>query len=294
MSWLNYHHLQYFYVIATEGSIAKAAEKLRVGQPSLSTQLKQLEESIGQELFERKKQRLFLTEAGKVAYEYADQVFRLGNEMVEALSDRLQNNRVHFQIGALDSVPKHITREVLLAAYKAGNCMVSVLEGKGEELFRELTAHKMDLLVSNYTPSVDYQKLYARSIAKLDVVVCGSEKYKHLKRNFPASLEGQPFVIPTTHSKLRRDLDHFFSVNKIRVDVVAETQDSSLQLLLGEEGIGLIPVARNAVSELVKEKKILVLGDLPGVKEEIWLTSASRRIENPIAASLMKNFKIED
>jgi LysR family transcriptional activator of nhaA len=294
MSWLNYHHLQYFYVIAKEGSIAKAAEKLHVGQPSLSTQLKQLEESLGQELFERKKQRLYLTEAGKVAYEYADQVFRIGSEMVEALSDRLQNNRVHFQIGALDSVPKHITLELLLAAYKAGNCTVSILEGKGEELFRELTAHRLDLLISNYTPSVDYQAVYARSIAKLEVVICGSEKFKNLKREFPHSLEGQPFVMPTAHSKLRRDIDHFFEVNKIRVDVVAETQDTSLQNLLGCEGVGLIPVAKKAVAELVRDKKIIVLGSLPGVKEEIWLTSASRRIENPIAASLMKSFKIED
>ncbi|MNK96673.1 hypothetical protein D3C87_1169660 [compost metagenome] len=100
--------------------------------------------------------------------------------------------------------------------------------------------------------------------------------------------------MPTAHSKLRRDIDHFFEVNKIRVDVVAETQDTSLQNLLGCEGVGLIPVAKKAVAELIRDKKIMILGALPGVKEEIWLTSASRRIENPIAASLMKNFKIED
>ncbi|MDG0815658.1 LysR family transcriptional regulator [Bdellovibrio svalbardensis] len=293
MQWLNYHHLQYFYTIAQEGSIAKAAAKLNIGQPTLSTQLKQLEESLGRPLFERSKQRLHLTEAGKIAFEYADQVFRIGSEMIEALEDRLQNNRIHVQIGALDSVPKHIIKEVILKAYEAGNCMVSVLEGAGDKLLRELSAHEVDLLLSNYAPSVDFQTVYAKSVAKIDVVVCASEKYKHLKKNFPRSLEGQPFVFPTIHSKLRRDIDHYFSVNGIKVDCVAETQDTSLQTLLGTEGVGLIPIADVVAKDLVKEKKLVVLGKLNGVYEEIWLMAASRKIENPIVAKLMKEFSLK-
>ncbi|WP_246845118.1 LysR family transcriptional regulator [Bdellovibrio sp. NC01] len=293
MQWLNYHHLQYFYTIAKEGSIAKAAAKLNVGQPSLSTQLKQLEDSLGRPLFERSKQRLHLTEAGRIAYDYADQVFRLGSEMVEALEDRLVNNRIHVQIGALDSVPKHITKEVLVQAYGVGNCMVSVLEGSGDKLLRDLEAHKVDLLLSNYAPPVDFKTVHAKTVAKLDVVVCASAKYKNLKKNFPHSLEGQPFVFPTVHSKLRPDIDHFFNVNGIKVDCVAETQDTSLQSLLGTEGVGLIPVNEVVAEELVKEKKLITLGKMKGVYEEIWLMAASRKIENPIAAQLMKEFSLK-
>ncbi|WP_413943233.1 LysR family transcriptional regulator [Bdellovibrio sp. HCB-162] len=292
MQWLNYHHLHYFYTIAKEGSIAKAAEKLKIGQPTLSTQLKQLEEALGKNLFERRKQRLHLSEAGKVAYQYADQVFQLGSEMVEVLQDRLQNNRVHVQIGALDSVPKHIILEVILQAYQQGNCNVSVLEGAGGDLLRELGAHQIDLLLSNYPPNVDFKTVYAKSIAKLDVVVCASPKFKHLRKDFPRSLEGQPFVFPTVHSKLRRDLDHYFLVNDIRVDRIAETQDTSLQKLLGAEGVGLIPIAEVAASDLLKEKKLIVLGTLKGVYEEIWLMAADRKIDNPIAAKLMKGFSL--
>jgi LysR family transcriptional activator of nhaA len=293
VQWLNYHHLHYFYVIAQEGSIAKASERLSIGQPTLSTQLKQLEDSLGKPLFERTKQRLHLTEAGRIAFEYAHQVFDLGAEMVEVLQDRLQNNRVHLQIGALDSVPKNITLKVILKAYAAGNCTVSVLEGAGDQLLRELSAHQVDLLLSNYAPSADFQTVYAKSIARLDVVVCASEKFKHLKKNFPRSLEGQPFIFPTKHSQLRRDIDHFFSVNGIKVDRVAETQDSSLQSLLGEQGVGLIPIANVVAKDLVKEKKLVILGTLKGVREEIWLMAANRRIENPIAAKLMKEFSLE-
>ncbi|WII72940.1 LysR family transcriptional regulator [Bdellovibrio sp. 22V] len=292
LQWLNYHHLHYFYTIAKEGSIAKAADKLNIGQPTLSTQLRHLEESLGKNLFERRKQRLHLTEAGKIAYEYADQVFRLGAEMVEALQDRLQNNRVHVQIGALDSVPKHIIAEVILQAYRTGNCMVSVLEGHGGDLMRALSAHQIDLLLSNYPPNVDFKTLHAKSIAKLDVVVCGSPQFLHLKKNFPASLQGQPFIFPTMHSKLRRDLDHFFAVNGIHVDRISETQDTSLQKLLGQEGVGLIPIAEVAASDLLKEKKLVKLGKLRGVYEEIWLMAADRKIDNPIAAKLMKGFSL--
>lgn len=292
MQWLNYHHLHYFYVIAKEGTIAKAAEKLNMGQPTLSTQLKQLEESLGKNLFERRKQRLFLTEAGRIAFEYADQVFRLGSEMVEVLQDRLQNNRVHVQIGALDSVPKQIILEVVLQAYKKGNCAVSVLEGAGGDLLRELSAHQIDLLLSNYPPNVDFQTVNAKSIAQLDVVVCASPKFKHLRRGFPHSLEGQPFIFPTIHSRLRRDLEHYFTVNGIRVDRIAETQDTSLQKLLGQEGVGLIPIVELAAADLIKEKKLVVLGTLQGIYEEIWLMAADRKIDNPIAAKLMKEFSL--
>lgn len=292
VQWLNYHHLHYFHIIAKEGSIAKAAEKLNMGQPTLSIQLKQLEESLGKNLFERRKQRLYLTEAGKIAFEYADQVFRLGSEMVEVLQDRMQNNRVHVQIGALDSVPKQIISKVVLQAYKQGNCAVSVLEGAGNDLLRELSAHQIDLLLSNYPPNVDFQTVHAKSIAKLDVVVCASAKYKHLRRDFPYSLDGQPFIFPTIHSRLRRDLEHYFSVNGIRVDRIAETQDTSLQKLLGQEGVGLIPIVEEAASDLIREKKLVVLGTLPGIHEEIWLMAASRKIDNPIAAKLMKGFTL--
>lgn len=290
IQWLNYHHLNYFYVIAKEGSIAKAAEKLNMGNSALSTQLKQLEDSLGKSLFDRRKQRLYLSEAGKIAFQYADQVFRLGSEMVEVLQDRLHNNRIHLQMGALDSVPKSVIFDMVLQAYKQGDCTVSVLEGAGSDLLRELGAHRLDLLLSNYPPNVDLTTIYARSVAKLEVVVCAAPQFAHLKKKFPQSLQGQPFVFPTVHSKLRRDLDHYFKVNDIRVDRIAETQDTSLQKLLGQKGLGLIPIAKVATDDLIREKKLIVLGKLDGIFEEIWLMSARRKVDNPIAASLMNSF----
>jgi LysR family transcriptional regulator, transcriptional activator of nhaA len=290
MQWINYHHLYYFKVIATEGGIARASEKLHIGQPTLSAQLKQLEDMIGRLLFERRNRKLILTEAGKAALDYANEIFRMGSEMMEVLKDHSPENKPHLQIGALDSVPKSVILSIVLEAYKLMSCTVSILEGKGDELFRELRAHKIDILVSNYALQVlDEGQIFSKSVAKLPVSVYGATKYKKLKKNFPHSLNGIPFVFPTVHSKLRHDLNHYFKLNNIHVLPIAETQDTSLQKLFVEKGIGLAPF-----SEVVgvRDQGLLRLGRLTDVFEEIWLISAQRKLENPIAAQIMKSFSL--
>lgn len=293
LKWLNYHHLYYFYIIAKEGSIAKAAERLKLGQPSLSTQLKSLEESLGKPLFDRNKQRLSLTESGRVALKYAEQIFYLGSEMVEVLSDTLTNNKVHIQIGASDSVPKAVVMELVSKAYEFKNCSVSVLEGSSRELLKELYNHRIDLVISNDDADNEYTNIYSKLLTQSPIVICAHPKYKKLKNNFPHSLDGQPFILPTKHSRLRVDLDLYFSKNEIKLDMVAETQDTSLQRLLGEEGFGIIPVSEESVREQVKEKKLIVLGALENHFEDYWLMAADRKITNPVAAYLFTEFSIK-
>ncbi len=290
MQWLNYHHLYYFRVIATEGGVAKAAEKLRLGQPTLSTQLRQLEEMVGKPLFERRNRKLVLTEAGKSALDYANEIFRLGDEMLEVLKDRTLPNQTHLQIGALDSVPKSVVLSLVMEAYKIGPCTISILEGNGDELFRELHAHRIDLFLSNYpAPAVQNEHVYSKSVAKLPVSVFGAEKFKHLKRLFPKSLRGKPFVLPTAHSKLRHDLNHYFKIHDIQIIPVAETQDTSLQKLIAAHGIGLAPFSEIGGAS---QEDLTRLGRLEGVYEEVWLISAQRKLENPIAAKLVKTFSL--
>ncbi len=294
MQWLNYHHLYYFRTIAIEGGIAKAAEKLRLGQPTLSTQLKQLEEMVGKSLFERRNRKMILTDAGKAALDYANEIFRLGDEMIEVLQDRTVGNQTHLQIGALDSVPKSVILSLVLEAYKISPlCTVSILEGSGDELFRELYNHKIDLILSNYPPpALEQKQVYSKSVAKLPVAIFGAPSFHKLKKSFPSSLNGQPFVLPTAHSKLRHDLNHYFKLQSIRVVSTAETQDTSLQKLLAKQGIGLAPLSEVAAESLVKDGALQRIGTLKGVYEEIWLVSAQRKLENLIAAKLVKTFTL--
>jgi LysR family transcriptional regulator, transcriptional activator of nhaA len=291
--WLNYHHLYYFLVIATEGGVARASEKLKLGQPTLSSQLRQLEESLGISLFERSHKKLILTETGKVILEYAKEIFRIGGEMVEVIQDQLPERKTHVQIGALDSVPKHVVKELVKQALKIGNCAISILEGKPEELVRELMNHQIDLLLTSYVPPLAKDSgLFAKSICRSPIVLCGASKFKSLRKGFPSSIDGMPFVMPTEHSKLRQDVEHYMRLNGIKANLVAETQDTSLQKILGVEGLGLVPAPLTAVENFLKKKELFEIGRLKGVQEELFLISASRKIENPISSQLMKTFNI--
>ena len=291
--WLNYHHLFYFRTIAMEGGIAKAAKKLRLGQPTLSTQLKQFEDQLGHVLFERRKKRLYLTEAGRMALDYANEIFRLGDEMQDALSDRRSIERIEVQIGSLDSVPKLITLRMMEQAQQLRNSVASIVEGRDDFLLRELKAHRLDLMLSNHPPPVgESQGLHARLVGRFPVLICGAKPFLKLSKQFPASLAGQPFVMPTVHSRLRGEVEQYLRHHHIHVDVIAEVQDTSLQKLVAASGAGLIPITQQGVQEMLEAKDLFVLGELENVMEEIWLIAGERRIQNPVAAHLMKNFQL--
>lgn len=273
--------------------MAAAAKKLRLGQPTISTQLQKLEEQLGQQLFERRHRRMLLTEAGRMTLAYAEQIFKLGDELVAVVQDRLLATRVHLSIGALDSIPKEVLLELSQAAYAVRECNVSFLEGRGDELVRELLAHNLDLLLSNYAPGIA-EGLRARQIAQVPVVICGAPRFRKLEQDFPRSLAGQPFVLPTRHSKLRHDVDHFLKLHGLAVETVAETQDTALASLLAREGVGLLPLPRPAAQQALERKELLLIGAPTGLQEELWLVGAARRIENPVAKELMKSFRLKD
>lgn len=291
--WINYHHLFYFKTIAEEASVSKAAAKLRVGQPTLSAQLKQFEETLGVQLFERQHKKLILTEQGKVALDYSKNIFRMGSEMYEVLHDRLRPSKPHLHVGALDSVPKQIILQLVKQAYKLSPCQITLSEGKADELLRELAAHRMDLLLTNFLPTgLHSVGLFPRTVTKKSVAFYGAPKYKNLRKNFPDSLSGQPMILPSYDSRLRQDLDHWAKLKHIELNVVAESQDIAIKKLMAVEGIGLIPSATHTVTGQVLRGELVEIGKLVGVQEELLLVSAHRKIQNPISAKLFEGFKL--
>ena len=293
--WLNYHHLYYFKVIATEGSIAKASKILRLGQPTLSAQLMLLEEALEQKLFERQNRSLVLTDAGRMTLQYAQEIFRLGTELVEAINERPVKGRIEFQLGVIDTIPKHVSLQVVNAARAITDCVVTIHEGKSHELLRDLKDHRLDLALLNFAPSVtDAAVLRSRKVARMPVIVCGSKKFQGLRREFPQSINGQTFILPTSDSQLRHSLDHWLAHNEIKIDAVAEAQDTSLQKLMATHDLGLMVAATPAVEELIHDKDLIVIGQLQGVYEEYWAISAHRKIQHPITQKLMKHLKITE
>jgi LysR family transcriptional regulator, transcriptional activator of nhaA len=291
MKWLNYHQLMHFRTIAHEGGVSKAAKKLLLGQSGLSTQLKQLESSLGHSLFKRHKKGLILTEAGRLSLKYADNINQLGQDLLTVLSSKdLSSTIKHYSIGALDSIPKHLIAKLVKEARRITNCQVLVLEGRGKELIREVSSHQIDIMLSNYPAPVSSTDLYGQSLKRESISIYGTKKYKKLIKNFPNSLHGQPLILPTYHSKARQDLDHFFHSRSIIYEMVSEVQDTSVQKLLVLDGTGLAPLPDFSVKDLLEEKKIIKIGTLDRIFEEFWLISAKKSIVNPITNNLLENF----
>jgi LysR family transcriptional activator of nhaA len=292
-TWLNYHHLFYFKTIAEEGSVSKAAEKLRLGQPTLSAQLKQFEETLGIQLFERQHKKLILTEQGQIALDYARNIFKMGSELVEVLNDRVTPQKTSVQVGALDSVAKQVIVQLAKQAYKIQDCLISLIEGKADELLRELLAHRIDILVTNFLPSgTDAKGLFHRLLTKKNIGIYGAPQFKLLRKGFPKSIINQPMILPTYDSKLRYDLDHWSKTHEIPLNAIAESQDIAVKKLMAISGMGLIPTATHTVTRQVLAGELIEIGVLQGIHEELYLLTAGRKIENPVAAQLMKTFQI--
>ncbi|MBY0413963.1 MAG: LysR family transcriptional regulator [Bdellovibrionales bacterium] len=291
MKWLNYHHLIYFKEIANEGSISKASEKLLIGQPALSAQLKQLEDQLEIELFERKNRKLVLTDAGKVVLKYANEIGHLGQELLQVIAEKsYSNSKTIFRLGALDSVPKQIVWEIAQKARSYGECFVSIVEGDQEELTAELLSRNIDCFISNYSGDISKDvNMNSKSFVKASVSIYGAKEFLHCKTNFPKSLNNQPMILPTHHSKLRHDLDYFFDSKKIKIISELETQDTALMKIFAAQGAGLAAIPDVAAQDLVRNNTLHKIGTLPNIKEEYWIIGSKRTIDNPIASKLMKS-----
>lgn len=293
MVWLNYHHLYYFYVIAREGSIAKASKHLRLSPSSLSIQLRQLEEIFEQRLFDRSKQNLILTGTGRLVFEYAAEIFRLGAEMMEAVKGRKEAGPLRLNLGILDSIPKAIAHEFVVAAYTIDECFVSVVEAGSEELLNSLRGHALHLTLTNsHAPMTSKADLFSRCVADLPVAVFGAPQFAFLRDNFPQSLNAQPFILPTLDSKLRNDIEHYFERSNLTPRIIGESQESELDKRLASSGHALIAMSSYGIEPEVEAGKLIEIGVLETLREQIWLTGVKAHVINPIAAQLLETFAL--
>lgn len=289
MMWINYHHLFYFKTIAEEQSVSRAAEKLRLGQPTLSAQLKQFEEYLNVKLFDRQHKKLILTEQGKLVLHYAQSIFKLGSEMIDSLRDRSQPDRISIQIGALDGIPKEFLTELATKCLAYGNAQLSFSEGSLDYLLRELDAHQVDLVVTNFLPkSKDHKKTFHKLVQKSEIKIYGTSEFKHLRKKFPESLKGQKIILPTYDSQLRFDLDHWFKLRLIDLQVVAESQDIALKKQLALKGFGLVAGTIQSMKTEIESQTLFEIGSLSNVYETIYFLTAERKVVHPLAQHLMK------
>jgi LysR family transcriptional activator of nhaA len=290
---INFHHLYYFYIIAEERQVARAAHRLRIGQPALSTQLKQFEEFLGYRLFDRKRgQALSLTRHGEILHRYAQEIFRLSDEMLAAAQGVKSDQTLYLRVGALDWLPKHEVSDVICNVLRRFDCFVSVYEDTANHLISDLAAHRFDLVITNAPPPHSEQHHFrAHRIAHLPVVFYGAPKFARLRQGFPGSLAGQPVILPTPHGRTRHIVDDYFRSHGIEVNLIGEAQDGELLRRAVLTGQGLVPLSPSTIEAELDRKEVVAIGELKHVFEDVWLVSTPRLLEHPVVSYLMEDFK---
>ena len=291
---LNYNQLYYFSKIAEFGSISLASQGLLISSPALSMQLKELEESLGTQLFDRVGKKLVLTEAGAIVVEYAIDIFKLGFELRDTIGDRkTDHERSKIEIGCQDTLPKGIADELLAFLIENKKCRVVMKEGNREELLRLQNDFKLDLILTNSVPSVDNSFIYeSKLLMKESLIILGYPKFKNIKGKI-AEIVKVPFILPTYDSSLRQKLENYFTGQKMNLDVVAEVEDKATEIGLALKGVGLIIVMKNSVTDHLQKKTLVELHAIKNIHEEIWMIIGKRKILNPLALYAMKNFSFD-
>jgi LysR family transcriptional activator of nhaA len=286
---LNYHHLLYFWAVAKAGSLRKASEALHVSQPSISAQLKQLEESLGTPLFTRTTRSLVLTETGQTVLGYAEEIFSLGGELLTAVRHEPGQRPVRLYVGVADSVPKIIVRQHLTPVFELGRSVrVICREGSLEELITQLAAHKLDVVLAD-EPSTSALRVrtFNKRLSVSTIVLCAAPPLaKRLVKNFPDSLNGAPAILPVTEMALRRQLEQWFDSHRLRPRIVAEVEDMALLTDLGTQGLGFVPVYSAVLEEIARASRLQTIGIANGLQMEIFAVTAQRRLQHPGAIAM--------
>jgi len=289
MEWVNYHHLLYFWTVAKEGSIAKASAQLRLAQPTISAQVHNLENSLGEKLFRRTGRNLVLTEMGLVVYRYAEEIFGLGQEMMNTVRDRPTGRPLRFVVGIADVIPKLIAYRLLQPALRLPQGVRLICrEDNLDRLLSALALHELDLVISDapISPVVNVRG-FNHLLGECGVSLFGTPRLaKKYRRGFPKSLHGAPFLLPGEGTLIRRSLDYWFEGLGVRPVVIGEFEDSALLQAFGHVGAGLFAAPQAIEREVRELYGVEVAGRIDAFCEQFYAISAERRLRHPAVVAI--------
>ena len=277
MRQLNYHHLRYFWAVARHGGVRQAARSLHVTQPTVSAQLRLLEAALGTQLFIREGRSLVLTAKGEVVYRYADSIFTIGGELLDALDDRPPGHTRRFTVGVADGLPKTATVMLLEPVLSSPTIRLVVKEDSPDRLLSQLETHAFDAVLTDAPagPSVAPRTM-SHLLGESKISIYGpGELVRRYQEGFPGSLDGAPFLLPQAGNSLRQVLDRWFRSFKIRPDVVAEFDDSAMMKAFGKDGFGLFPAPDVVAREVCEQYGVVNLGHVEGAFEAFYLVTLS-------------------
>jgi LysR family transcriptional activator of nhaA len=289
VEWLNYHHLLYFYTVAREGSVTRAAKVLRLAQPTLSGQIRKLEESLGEPLFVRERRKLVLTDTGRIAYRYAEEIFSLGREMQSALRGRPTRRAARLLVGVSDAVPKLLCHRLLETALELDDPVELILyEGKTNDLIAALAVQEYDVVLTDapLAPPVRV-KAFNHSLGSCGVGFFSEASLaRRHEKGFPESLDGAPMLLPTPNTSLRHSLDLWFDSVGVRPTPVAEIEDTALMKVFGQHGSGIFAAPIVVADEISKTHGVRLVGRTDEVREQFFAITVERRITHPAVAAI--------
>jgi LysR family transcriptional activator of nhaA len=289
---LNYQHLLYFWSVVRTGSLARACEELALSAPTISAQLRTLEERLGEKLLTKSGRTLVPTEVGRLVYGYADEIFSLGRDLVDALEHRPTRRPLRLAVGIDDVVPKEIAHRFLEPALALKQPVRIVCrEGTLERLVADLAVHEIDLVLSDapITPSL-HVRAYSHHLGTFEESwMATADLAKTLRRGFPQSLHGVPALLPTDDTAIRRALDQWFDRQGVRPVVRGEFEDYALMREFARAGHGFTPVPAILQEQFRREYGFAFVGRATGVDAQFFAISVERKIKHPAVAAIVEH-----
>jgi len=296
MEWLNYHHLLYFWTVARLGSVSRASAELRLTQATVSAQVKTLEKSLGEELFRKSGRHLTLTETGRLAFRYADEMFSLGQEMLGTLKGRSEGRLARLTVGVTDVLPKLVVYQLVEPALKLKESYrIICREGTNEELLPALALHDIDVVLTDapLDPGSNV-KAFNHLLGECGSTLFGTPKLAQAyRRGFPKSLDGAPFLLPTRNTTARRSLDQWFEAQRIAPLIVAEFEDSALLKVFGQHGLGLFFAPSVIARDVQRQYDVKVIGQVDTVRERFFAISLDRKLKHPSVVAISEAAKLK-
>lgn len=288
---LNYHHLRYFWEVARHGSLRVAAAKLGVSQPTISAQVKALEESLDRQLFSRSGRGLRLTTAGRMVMDHATEIFGLGSRLVEVLNGAESKQPVRLNLGITDSFAKLFAWNLVRPAIREHpGLIVACSEGKSGELLGQMVTGRLDAVLSDEPASATLPiKAFSHLLGEVPVVFCAVKALaEELKVGFPQSLNGAPILLPAVQTAWRHHLDHWFELQGVSPTVVAEFDDSALMKTAAADGLGVVAVAAPVLNEAQSRFQLFPISEALNCGFPSYLITVERSLKHPAVRTMAK------
>ena len=285
----NYRHLYYFWVVAKEGGMSRAATRLDMAIQTVSAQVRELERDLGCQLLKPAGRGLALTEAGVVALQQAEHIFQLGEALPELVRGAAQVQAVRLTVGIADGLPKLVVQRLLQPVLATPGLRLVCHEGEMADLLADLALHRMDVVLSDHpAPFNPHLKVHNHPLgASAMGWYAAPYWWEQAQDGFPASLNRVPVLLPTTHSTVRRPLDQWLIQHRLRPRVVGEFEDSALLETFGGSGLGVFPAALSVQDDLLQRHRARLLGPCEGVDEHYYAISTERRVKHPVVQQLL-------